>query len=130
MTRGGVEHHEFNPQYGGIAIPDDLAAWISSFPRQKIFYEVHFAHAGPLPSMQYFDDFFYNDRDSKHWWHEKPDLMQQAKHRFGVYGHTAMTDGIHIDGEHGFAMMVCLTHRQYFEMILSESRLDYRVLQF
>ena len=91
---------------------------------------VHFAHAGPLPSMQFFDDFFYNDRDTKHWWHEKPYLLGQAKHRFGVYGHTMMEEGIHIDKEHNFAMIDALPHRQYFEMILSDERLDYRAMKF
>ncbi len=129
-TRGGLKHNEFNPKYGGIAIPDDLAEWICSFPREKRFYGVQFAHAGPLPGMQYFDDFFYNDRDSKHWWREKPDLVKQARHRFGVYGHTVMEDGIYLDRENAFAMVDSLAQHQYFEIILSEERLDYRVVQF
>ena len=80
--------------------------------------------------MQYFDDFFYNDRDSKHWWREKPDLVKQARHRFGVYGHTVMEDGIYLDKENAFAMVDSLAQHQYFEIILSEERLDYRVVQF
>lgn len=130
VTRGGVEHNEFNPDEGGIPIPDDLKAWFLEMPREITIHGVHFAHAGPLPSMQFFDDFFYNDRDTKHWWHEKPFLLEQAKHRFGVYGHTMMEEGIHIDKEHNFAMIDALPHRQYFEMILSEERLDYRAMKF
>ena len=129
-TRGGLKHNEFNTEYGGIALPDDIAEWIRAFPREKRFYGVQFAHAGPLPSMQYFDDFFYNDRDSKHWWQEKPDLVRQARHRFGVYGHTVMENGIYLDEKHNFAMIDALAKHQYLEMILSEERLDYRVVQF
>lgn len=129
-TRGGLKHNEFNPELGGIALPDDIRDWFSSFAREKLFYNVQFAHAGPLPSMQYFDDFFYNDRDSKHWWKEKPHLVKQARHRFGVYGHTAMEDGIYLDKENNFAMIDALSHHQYFEMILDEERLDYRIVKF
>ena len=129
-TRGGIFHNEVNEDFGGIPIPDDLHQWMLGFKRQEIIYNVHFAHAGPLPMMQYFDDFFYNDRDSKHWWHEKPFYMEQTNFRFGVYGHTSMDNGIHIDREHNFAMIDALSDRQYLEMIIGDERLDYRVMQF
>ncbi len=129
-TRGGLEHNEFNEKKGGIAIPDDLRDWIRDFPREKCFYDVQFAHAGPLPGMQYFDDFFYHDSDPKHWWYKKPEYVEQAGHRFGVYGHTVMQEGVYVDKKHRFAMIDALSHHQFFEMILSEERLDYRVLKF
>jgi hypothetical protein len=78
--------------------------------------------------MQSFDDFFYNDSDTKRWWQEKPWLFEQTKYRFGVYGHTP-TDGIYLDEEHHFAMIDALAHGQYLEMILDDDRLDYRVMQ-
>lgn len=126
-TRGGLKHDEFNPARGGMELPDDLAAWFEGFVREKVFYGVHFAHAGPLPGMQIFDDFFYHDPDTKTWWFNKPELLHQSGHRFGVYGHTVMKDGIYIDKEHGFAMVDALGKLQFFEMILSEDRLDYSV---
>lgn len=129
-TRGGLSHHEFNDEKGGFALPEDLASWIAEFPREKIIHRVQFAHAGPLPGMQDFDDFFYHDQDTKTWWHKKPELMAQVKHRFGVYGHTVMEKGIYVDKEHRFAMIDALSHKQFFEMFLSEERLDYRVIQF
>lgn len=129
-TRGGLFHDEFNSEKGGIDIPDDLRAWFESFPREVIVHGVQFAHAGPLPAMQFFDDFFYNDRDTKHWWKEKPDLVNQARHRFGVYGHTVMPDGIHIDKENHFAMIDALAQHQYLELFISEDKLNYRVMSF
>jgi hypothetical protein len=126
-TRGGLRHDEFNPERGGLALPDDLADWFRSFARERVFHGVHFAHAGPLPGMQHFDDFFYHDGDAKTWWYNKPELVQQAGHRFGVYGHTVMKDGIYIDKGHGFAMIDALGQLQFLEMILSEERLDYTV---
>ena len=60
-TRSGLEHNEFDPSKGGFPLPDDLQGWMASFPRERIVGDVHFAHAGPLPGMQHYDDFFYHD---------------------------------------------------------------------
>ncbi|MCA9835595.1 MAG: metallophosphoesterase [Trueperaceae bacterium] len=129
-TRGGLKHDEFNEAKGGIKMPEDLAAWMGNFEREILYYDVQFCHAGPTPGMQYFDDFFYHDTDTKTWWYNKPELLKQTGYRFGVYGHTVMKEGIWIDKEHHFAMIDALGHRQFFEMILAENRLDYRVIQF
>ncbi len=129
-TRGGLSHHEFNAGKGGLALPEDLAEWMRGFAREKVFYEVQFAHAGPLPGMQHFDDFFYHDQDTKQWWYAKPELVGQTGYRFGVYGHTVMQEGIYVDKEHHFAMIDALGQRQFFEMLLDDDRLDYRVMQF
>lgn len=128
-TRGGLLHNEFDSNAGGMELPDDLRDWFKSFPREKVFYGVHFSHAGPLPGMQEYDDFFYHDSDTRQWWQQKPELVAQAGHRFGVYGHTVMDDGIFIDKENGFAMIDALAKLQFLEMIISEERLDYSLLQ-
>ncbi len=128
-TRGGIKHDEFRADRGGVELPEDLAAWMRSFPREVVHHGVHFAHAGPTPGMQVFDDFFYHDPDTKTWWYEKPELVRQAGHRFGVYGHTVMKDGVYVDKAHALAMIDALAHRQFLEMILSDERLDYTVSQ-
>lgn len=129
-TRGGLKHDEFNGAKGGTALPGDLHAWMQAFKREKVLHNVQFAHAGPLPGMQYFDDFFYHDGDTKKWWYNKPEIFAHTGYRFGVYGHTAMEEGIYIDKDHHFAMIDALSHRQFFEMLLDDERLDYRVMQF
>jgi len=126
-TRGGLKHDEFHPDRGGVELPADLVAWFRTFPREVVHHGVQFAHAGPTPGMQSFDDFFYHDPDTKTWWYEKPQLVHQAGHRFGVYGHTVMKEGIYVDADHGFAMIDALMHGQFFEMILADDRLDYTV---
>ena len=128
-TRGGLDHAEFDESKGGMPLPDDLRAWFASMPREVVFHGVQFAHAGPLPGMQVFDDFFYHDPDTKTWWFNKPELVRQAGHRFGVYGHTVMKEGIYLDRDNGFAMIDALGQLQFLEMILDEDRLDYRVMQ-
>jgi hypothetical protein len=128
-TRGGLTHQEFDEEKGGVEIPDDLKAWIRSFVREKVFFGVQLAHAGPTPGMQHFDDFFYHDPDTKKWWYTKPELVEQAGHRFGVYGHTVMKEGIYIDKDHSLAMIDALGHLQFLEMLVAEDRLDYSVMQ-
>ena len=117
-TRGGLEHSEFDPARGGLELPDDLKSWIGSFPRQKVLHDIHFAHAGPLPGMQSYDDFFYHDPDTKGWWRTKPELARQSGYRFGVYGHTVMKEGIVLDKTNLFAMVDALERRQYLELQL------------
>lgn len=129
-TRSGLAHDEFNESKGGLALPEELRAWMAGFAREVVLYRVQFAHAGPTPGMQVFDDFFYHDSDTKTWWYNKPDIFSQTGFRFGVYGHTVMKDGIYVDREHRFAMIDALSERQFFEMILDDDRLDYRVVAF
>lgn len=128
-TRGGLKHVEFDESQGGLALPDDLAEWFRAMPREQVFHGVQFAHAGPLPGMQVFDDFFYHDPDTKTWWYNKPELVRQAGHRFGVYGHTVMKEGVYIDRDNSFAMIDALGKLQFLELILGEDRLDYSVMQ-
>jgi hypothetical protein len=129
-TAGGLKHDEFNEKKGGIALPEDLSLWMQGFVREKIVQGVQFAHAGPLPGMQVFDDFFYSDADTKRWWYTKPDLRQQTGHRFGVYGHTVMEDGIYIDKDNDFAMIDALSKHQFLELMLDEDRLEYEIIKF
>src|SRR5690606_36986069 len=128
-TRGGLKHVEFHEELGGVALPDDMAAWFASMPRERLFHGVQFAHAGPLPGMQVFDDFFYHDPDTKTWWYNKPELVRQAGHRFGVYGHTVMKEGVYLDKENCFAMIDALGRLQFLELLLDEDRLDFSVMQ-
>lgn len=129
-TRGGLEHSEFDPDKGGLALPEDLCEWMMAFPRQKIVGGVHFAHAGPLTGMQHYDDFFYHDPDTKGWWRNKPELAQQSGERFGVYGHTAMPGGIYLDRDHLFAMIDALERCEYLELAFDDDELYAEVKSF
>lgn len=118
-TRGGLEHKEFDPAEGGVALPEELKTWMEDFPREAIVAGVHFAHAGPLVSMTTYDDFFYHDPDTKNWWQSKPEYFQQTGCRFGVYGHTAMP-AVYLDDLNMFAMIDALDHGEYLELLISE----------
>ena len=129
-TRSGLEHNEFDPAKGGLSLPEDLCNWMASFPRERVIGDVHFAHAGPLPGMQHYDDFFYHDPDTKGWWRHKPELARQSGYRFGVYGHTVMPEGILLDKVNLFAMIDALSRRQYLELHLKGDDLHAEVKTF
>jgi hypothetical protein len=130
-TALGVIHAEFDPTKGGTPLPDDLQDWFRGFQRYVRINGVHFAHAGPTPGMAYFDDFFYGDPDSKRWWQDKPNLVKDAGHSFGVYGHTVMDHGIYVNAPHAYAMIDALEKRQYLEMLIrDDGSFDYRIVDF
>lgn len=129
-TRSGLEHREFSPEDGGLPLPDELAAWFAAFPRSLALSEVHFAHAGPLPGMSHYDDFFYGDPDTKRWWRDKPELARQTGYRFGVYGHTVMPDGVYLDLEHGFAMVDALAAREFLVLEVGGESVEPNVVRF
>jgi hypothetical protein len=130
-TSTGLKHAEFDPRHGGTELPEDLAAWMRSWPRSLNLDGVHFAHAGPTPGMASYDDFFYGDADPKTWWRAKPHLVRAAGHSFGVYGHTPMPHGIHVNDEEGFAMIDALEHGEYLEVLLRDGgEFAYQVSRF
>lgn len=129
-TQGGLEHSEFDPDKGGLMLPDELGSWMANFPRQKVIGDVQFAHAGPLPGMGVYDTFFYHDPDTRRWWRDKPELAQQSGCRFGVYGHTVMPDGIYLDKTYFFAMIDALDACQFLELTFLGDELHAEVRTF
>lgn len=126
---GGLEHLEFDPARGGTAMPDDLKEWFRSLPREFVVDGVQFSHAGPTPPMREFDEFFHADDEPRTWWLRKPHLVEDVGHRFGVYGHVVMADGVYIDPQGRFAMIDALRSQgQYLEMILGDGDPQLRVI--
>lgn len=119
-TVGGLVHVEFDPQRGGVMLPQDLREWFGGFLRELRLGRVQFAHVGPLPAMTYYDDLFYGDHSHKRWWHESPEYVELAGLAFGVYGHTQFKDGILINHTARFAMIDALSQREYLEIILDD----------
>ena len=125
----GLEHLEFDPARGGVALPDDLKEWFRGMPRELVVDGVQFSHAGPTPPMREFDMFFHADDEPRTWWRKKPHLVEDVGHRFGVYGHTVMPDGIYLDPQGRFAMVDALRGQgQYLEMIVGDGDPQLRVL--
>jgi len=122
-----LEHREFHPELGGVELPEELKHWIQSFPTQITLYGVNFAHVGPVPWLQTYDEMFYNGREAKEWWLSNADYVERMGYRFGVYGHTVMKNGILIKDK--LALIDALDHNQYLELILDEDRLDWEIVE-
>ena len=117
-TASGLVHVEFDPDRGGVLLPDHLRQWFQTFLRELRVGSVQFAHVGPLPAMTSYDGLFYADSGHKRWWQDTPEYVQMAGLEFGVYGHTQMKDGIVVNHTAGFAMIDALHAREYLEVIL------------
>ena len=117
-TASGLVHVEFDPERGGVLLPDHLRLWFQGFLRELRVGGVQFAHVGPLPAMTSYDGLFYADSSHKRWWQDTPEYVHMAGLEFGVYGHTQMKDGIVVNHTAGFAMIDALHAREYLEVIL------------
>lgn len=117
-TVGGLRHAEFDPEYGGVALPGALRDWMRGFPRELRVGGLHFAHASPLPAHTHYDDLFYADHSPKRWFRDTPEYVELAGLDFGVYGHTQMEGGILLDEARRFAMIDALQSREYLELMV------------
>ncbi|AWN24382.1 metallophosphoesterase [Deinococcus irradiatisoli] len=123
-TAGGLTHNEFDPERGGVLLPDHLRHWFEGFARELRIGRVQFAHVGPLPAFAYYDDLFYTDSAPKRWWKETPEYVMMADLAYGVYGHTQMHGGIYLDEAARFAMIDALPDREYLELLIDPARHD------
>ncbi len=121
-TAGGLTHNEFDPERGGVVLPDHLRQWFGSFLRELRVGRVQFAHVGPLPAFAYYDDLFYTDHAPKRWWQDTPEYVMMADLAYGIYGHTQMHGGIHLDEAACFAMIDALPDREYLELLLDSDQ--------
>ncbi len=127
-NHAGIVHAEFDPDRGGLALPEELQAWIRAFPREYQLYGVHFAHVGPAPWLQRYDAMFYQSDEAKRWWATHPEYLARMGYRFGVYGHTVMHQGIQVLEPPGIALIDALDLGQYLELVVGPEVLRWRVV--
>jgi hypothetical protein len=113
-----LAHKEFHPELGGLELPQALKAWMAGFPRELVLLGVHFAHVGPVPWLQSYDELFYASSEPKTWWFLTPDYVERMGYRFGVYGHTPMKEGVLI--KERLALIDALDLGQYLKLVLGE----------
>ncbi|WP_019587151.1 metallophosphoesterase [Deinococcus apachensis] len=123
-TGSGLVHVEFDPNHGGVHLPEHLRAWMKDFPRELRVGSVQFAHVSPLPAHTHYDDLFYADPSTKRWFRDSPEYVKRADLSFGVYGHTQVGGGILLNEAAGLAMIDALPARQYLELLLDPAELE------
>lgn len=123
-----LDHLEFDPRYGGLAMPPNLATWLASFPAEFNLLGVNFAHVGPVSWLQSYDDYFYASDEHRTWALQNPDYVTRSGYRYGVYGHVAQPAGITLYPH--LALIDALPSRQYLELWLDDTRVEPRVRSF
>jgi hypothetical protein len=89
-----ISHLEWKEGYGG-ELPSELRSWIASWPYERVIEGIHFAHVGPLPEHNTYDNGFYLE-NRRRWIYEEQDLFEGTPYRLGVYGHTPVRGGVNI----------------------------------
>lgn len=89
-----VSHLEWKEAYGG-ELPADLQRWIATWPFERVIEGIHFAHVGPLPEHNRFDNDFYLE-NRRRWIYEERDFLADTPYRLGVYGHTPVRGGLNL----------------------------------
>ncbi|GLV47535.1 metallophosphoesterase [Thermus sp. LT1-2-5] len=120
-----LKHLEFHPEKGGQPLPEALKTWMESFPKEWVLNGVHFAHVGPVPWLQEYDDLFYAQSEPKTWWFRTPDYVERMGYRYGVYGHVPLREGILL--KERFALIDALDLGQYLELFPEEDPLAVRI---
>ena len=89
-----LTHLEWKEGYGGT-LPDDLSAWIDSWPFEVVFDGIHLAHVGPRKEHNTFDNGFYLE-NRRRWIYDDQDFLADTPYRLGIYGHTPVRGGVNI----------------------------------
>ncbi len=87
-----VAHLEWKEGYGGSLDPL-LERWIAAWKTEVVIAGIHFAHVGPLPEHNRYDNGFYIE-NRRRWIHEERDFLADTPYHLGVYGHTPVRGGI------------------------------------
>jgi hypothetical protein len=76
-------------------LPKPLAEWIAAWPHEHALEGVHFAHVGPRPEHNTYDNSFYLE-NRRRWIYEDQDWLAGTPYKMGVYGHTPVRGGVNI----------------------------------
>lgn len=123
-----LDHLEFDPRYGGLALPPHLATWMASFPLEFNLLGVNFAHVGPTSWLQSYDDYFYATDEHRSWALHNPEYVTRSGYRYGVYGHVVQPEGITLYPQ--LALIDALPSRQYLELWVDTERVEPQVRSF
>lgn len=93
--RTGEVHHLEWKEPNGKALSKDLHEWIASWPSEATELGIHFAHVGPLPEHNAYNQDFYL-RNVRDWIKEDVDYVGQQGYSLGVYGHTPVRGGVNM----------------------------------
>ena len=101
------------------ALKPELADWIASWKTELVIEGIHFAHVGPLPEHNRYDNGFYLE-NRRRWVYSDQDLMAETTHRLGVYGHTPVRGGVNIASQGRALLLDTNGHQDEFCYLVIE----------
>ncbi len=120
-------HLEWKEGYGG-ELDNELCQWVRSWPYEIIVEDIHFAHVGPLPEHNSYDEGFYLE-NRRRWIYEDKDFLASASYRLGVYGHTPVRGGVNIASQGRAILLDTNGHNEeYTYLIIEATPKQYRLV--
>jgi len=109
------------------ALTPELASWIASWKTELAIEGIHFAHVGPLPEHNRYDNGFYLE-NRRRWIYSDQDFLAETPYRLGIYGHTPVRGGVNIASQ-GRALLLDTNGHQdeYCYLVIEFERDRYRL---
>lgn len=121
-----VSHLEWKPGYGAD-LDQELRDWILSWPHDLAIEGLHFAHVGPLPEHNTYDQAFYLE-NRRRWLQEDRDFLEGTPYRLGVYGHTPVRGGVNVASQGRALLLDSNGHKDEYSWLEVQARnSDYRL---
>ncbi len=121
-----VSHLEWKPGHGEDLEPE-LRDWILAWPRELAVEGLHFAHVGPLPEHNVYDQAFYLE-NRRRWLQEDKDFLDGTPYRLGVYGHTPVRGGVNVASQGRALLLDTNGHKdEYAWLEIDTSSAEYRL---
>lgn len=122
-----VLHLEWKEGHGS-ALEPELANWIASWKIELVIEGIHFAHVGPLPEHNRYDNGFYLE-NRRRWIYSDQDFLAETPYRLGVYGHTPVRGGVNIASQGRALLLDTNGHQDEYCYLIIEFEQDrYRLL--
>ncbi len=120
-------HLEWKEGYGGT-LDNSLCQWVKDWPYETVVEGIHFAHVGPLPEHNSYDEGFYLE-NRRRWIYEDKDFLAATPYRLGVYGHTPVRGGVNIASQGRAILLDTNGHKEeYTYLIIEATAKHYRLV--
>ena len=120
-------HLEWKEGYGGV-LDEDICQWVENWPYDIVIEGIHFAHVGPLPEHNSYDEGFYLE-NRRRWIYEDKDFLASTPHRLGIYGHTPVRGGVNIASQGRAILLDTNGHNdEYTYLIIEATPKHYRLV--
>lgn len=121
-----IAHLEWKEGYGN-PLDSVIQAWVETWPYEVNFSGIHFAHVGPLPKHNEYDENFYLE-NRRRWIHEDKNFFEGTPYVLGVYGHTPVRGGVNVVSQGRAILLDTNGHEnEYVYLVIEADKDQYRL---